>query len=168
MPDVPRPCSTALASRPLSSIFCSSSCPSLRRAVALVQAVSGVRLSEAICLGHVRRLHDALASWKEAVVAHLLQGPGLHVDETGLRIDGRSPWLHVVTDGTPRCKVPHQGAWGLLAASQLVVTESSAGDPVAAPAGSEAQGSVERLAVSPDIERLVRALFERGAVSPIS
>ena len=45
---------------------------SLRRAVALVQAISGLRLSEATCLGYVRRLHDALQSWEQAAIAHLL------------------------------------------------------------------------------------------------
>ncbi len=38
--------------------------------------------------------HDALVSWEEAAVAHLLQRPALHVDETGFRIN--SKWLHVV------------------------------------------------------------------------
>ena len=32
---------------------------SLRRAVALVQAICGLSLSEATCLGYVRCLHDA-------------------------------------------------------------------------------------------------------------
>ncbi len=44
--------------------------------------------------GNLPRLcfHDA--SWEEAAVAHLLQRPALHVDETGFRIN--SKWLHVV------------------------------------------------------------------------
>ena len=61
---------------------------SLRRAVALVQAISGLRLSEATCLGYVRRLHEALQSWEDAAVAHLLDRPALHADETGFRVDG--------------------------------------------------------------------------------
>ena len=81
---------------------------SLRRAVALVQAISGLRLSEATCLGYVRRLHDALASWEEAAVAHLLQRPALHADETGFRVDGRTRWLHVVTDGALTVKFLHR------------------------------------------------------------
>ncbi len=46
--------------------------------------------------GNLPRLcfHDALVSWEEAAVAHLLQRPALHVDETGFRIN--SKWLHVV------------------------------------------------------------------------
>ncbi len=80
---------------------------SLRRAVSLVHAISGIKLSEATCLGYVRRFHDALASWEEAAVAHLLQQPALHVDETGFRVAGKTQWLHVVTDGTLTCKFPH-------------------------------------------------------------
>ena len=72
---------------------------SLRRAVALVQAISGLRLSEATCLGYVRRLHDALQSWEDAAIERLLERPALHVDETGFRVDGKTQWLHVATDG---------------------------------------------------------------------
>ncbi|MXW86428.1 MAG: transposase [Boseongicola sp. SB0673_bin_14] len=81
---------------------------SLRRAVALVQAISGLRLSEATCLGYVRRLDDALMSWEEAAVAHLLERPALHADETGFRVDGRTEWLHVLTDGSLTLKVLHR------------------------------------------------------------
>ena len=80
---------------------------SLRRAVALVQAISGLRLSEATCLGYVRRLHDALQSWEDAAIEHLLKRPALHVDETGFRVDGKTQWLHVVTDGALTLKFVH-------------------------------------------------------------
>ena len=81
---------------------------SLRRAVAPVQAISGLRLSEATCPGYVRRLHDALASWEEAAVAHLPERPALHADGTGFRVDGRTRWLHVVTDGALTLKFLHR------------------------------------------------------------
>ena len=81
---------------------------SLRRAVALVQAITGLRLSEATCLGYVRRLHDALASWEQAATAQLLTRPALHADETGFRVDGKTQWLHVVTDGSLTCKFLHR------------------------------------------------------------
>ena len=80
---------------------------SLRRAVALVQAISGLRLSEATCLGYVRRLHDALQSWEDAAIEHLLKRPALHVDETGFRVDGKTQWLHVATDGALTLKFVH-------------------------------------------------------------
>ncbi len=81
---------------------------SLRRAVVLVQAISGLRLSEATCLGYVRRLHEALQSWEEAAVAHLLERPALHADETGFRVDGRTRWFHVVTNGSLTVKSLHR------------------------------------------------------------
>ncbi len=71
-------CSAAPASRPSSSTCWSPTDSSLRRIVALMHAISGLRLCEATCLGHVRRLHDMLAPWDEAAVAHLLQRPALH------------------------------------------------------------------------------------------
>ena len=81
---------------------------SLRRAVALVQAISGLRLSEATCLGYVRRLRDALGPWEEAAVAHLLERPALHADETGFRVDGKTQWLHVPADGSLTLKFLHR------------------------------------------------------------
>ncbi len=76
---------------------------SLRRAVALVQAVSGLRLFEAACLGDVRRLHDALHSrppspscWNARRCMSTKPASG----SSGTRS------LHVVTDGT--CKFLHR------------------------------------------------------------
>ena len=80
---------------------------SLRRAVAQVQAICGLKLSEATCLGYVRRLHDALRSWEQAAIAQLLERPALHVDETGFRVDAKTQWLHVVTDGSLTLKFLH-------------------------------------------------------------
>ena len=81
---------------------------SLRRATALVQAISGLRLSEATCLGYVRRLHDALEAWEEAAIEHLLTRPALHADETGFQVDGKNHWLHVLTDGSLTLKFLHR------------------------------------------------------------
>ena len=80
---------------------------SLRRAVALVQETSGLKLSEATCLGCIRRLHDALAQWEETAIAHLLERPALQTGETGLRVDSKTRWLHVVTDGSVTLKFLH-------------------------------------------------------------
>ncbi len=78
------------------------------RAVAMVQAVSGPMLSEATCLGYIRRLRAAPGPWEEAAVAHLLERPALHADGTGFRVDGRRRWLHVPTDGSLTLKFPHR------------------------------------------------------------
>ena len=81
---------------------------SLRRAAALVHAICGLRLSEATCLGYVRRLHDALEPWEQAAIVHLLERPALHADETGFRVDSKTQWLHVVTDGSLTLKRLHR------------------------------------------------------------
>jgi len=81
---------------------------SLRRAVALEQEICGLRLSEATCLGYVWRLHDALEPWEQAAIVHLLERPALHADETGFRVDSKTQWLHVVTDGSLTLKRLHR------------------------------------------------------------
>ena len=101
-------CNTAPAFRPSSSTCWSPTCCPCAGPVALVQAISGLRLSEATCLGYVRRLHDALGSWEEAAAAHLLERPAPHADETGFRVDGRTQWLHVLTDGALTLKFLHR------------------------------------------------------------
>jgi len=45
-------------------------------------------------------LHDAPASWEYNASARLLECPALHVDGTGFRVDGRTRWLHVLSDGS--------------------------------------------------------------------
>ena len=80
---------------------------SLRRAVELVQAISGLRISEATCLNYIRRLHDALQSWQDAAIAQLLTCPALHADETGMRVDRKTQWLHIATNGSLTLKFLH-------------------------------------------------------------
>ncbi len=81
---------------------------SLRRTVGLVKAISGLRLSEATCLGYIRRLQQALQAWETAAGAHLLAAPALHADETGLRVERKNHWLHILTDGTLTLKFLHR------------------------------------------------------------
>ena len=81
---------------------------SLRRTVALVQAISGLRISEATCLNYIRRLHDALEAWEQAAIERLLARPALHADETGMRVDGKNNWLHIITDGSLTLKFLHR------------------------------------------------------------
>ena len=81
---------------------------SLRRTVELVRAISGLRLSEATCLGYIRRLHESQQAWETAARVRLLQAPALHADETGLWVDGKHPWLHVLTNGSLTLKFLHR------------------------------------------------------------
>ena len=63
---------------------------SLRRSVALVRAISGLRLSEATCLACLQRLYDALQAWQSAARTRLLAAPALPADATGLRVAGHN------------------------------------------------------------------------------
>ena len=81
---------------------------SLRRAVELVWAISGIKLSEATCLGYIERLYDALEEWEEVAAEYLLTRPALHADETGIKVNGKSWWMHVITDGLVTLKFVHR------------------------------------------------------------
>ena len=80
---------------------------SLNRAVGLVQAMSGIKLSEATCPGYIQRLHDALA-WESDTREYLLTRRSLHVDETSLKVDKKTQWTHVATNGFVTLKFLHR------------------------------------------------------------
>ena len=80
---------------------------SLRRAVELVLAIAGLRISETTCLNYIRRLHEALQAWQDAAIEHLLTCPALHADETGMRVDKKTQWLHIATNGSLTLKFLH-------------------------------------------------------------
>ena len=80
---------------------------SLNRAVGLVQAMSGIKLSEATCPGYIQRLHDALA-WESDTREYLLTRLSLHVDETSLKVDKKTRWMHVATNGFVTLKFLHR------------------------------------------------------------
>ena len=81
---------------------------SLSRAVGLVQAMSGIKLSEATCLNYIQRLHDALEPWEVGTREYLLTRPALHTDETGLKVNKKTFWMHVVTCGFVTIKFLHR------------------------------------------------------------
>lgn len=81
---------------------------SLNRAVALVETMTGRKLSEATCLEWIRRLDQALQPWKETAIERLLAAPALHADETGFRVDKKTHWIHILSDGTLTLKCLHR------------------------------------------------------------
>ena len=80
---------------------------SLNRAVGLVQAMSGIKLSEATCPGYIQRLHDAL-SWESDTREYLLTRLSVHVDETSLKVDKKTQWMHVAANGFVTLKFLHR------------------------------------------------------------
>ena len=80
---------------------------SLRQCTELVQTMTGIKMSQATCLGYIDQLNDALEPWEAAAKKHLLTGLALHVDETGIRVNKKNWWLHVTSDGFLTLKFLH-------------------------------------------------------------
>ena len=81
---------------------------SLRRTAQTLKALTGRALAEATLLAWLTRLHEALAGWETAAIERLLAEPVLHADETGLRIERKTHWLHSVSAGHLTVKRSHR------------------------------------------------------------
>ena len=81
---------------------------SLKRAAETLKALTGRVIAEATLLAWLTRLHEALAGWETTAVERLLTMPVLHADETGLRIEGKTHWLHSVSAGNLTVKRCHR------------------------------------------------------------
>ena len=81
---------------------------SLRRTAQTLKALTGRTLAEATLLAWLTRLHEALAGWETAAIERLLAAPVLHADETGLRIERKTHWLHSVSAGHLTLKRVHR------------------------------------------------------------
>jgi transposase len=68
----------------------------LRRIRQMVGDLFGQPVSEATVEGAVQSVHDALPPFERALVAALQHCPVLHADESGLRVDRKLHWLHVL------------------------------------------------------------------------
>ena len=80
---------------------------SLRQCTELVQAMKGIKMSQATCLGYIDQLYDVLEPWEAAAKEHFLTRPALHADETGFRVNQKNQWLHVTSDGFLTIKFLH-------------------------------------------------------------
>ena len=81
---------------------------SLKRTAQTLKALTGRAIAEATLLAWLMRLHAALAGWERAAIEALLAMPVLHADETGLRIAGKTHWLHSVSAGRLTVKRCHR------------------------------------------------------------
>ena len=81
---------------------------SLKRATQTLKALTGRAIAEATLPAWLTRLHNALAGWETAAIERLLAMPVLHADETGLRIKGKTHWLHSVSAGNLTLKHVHR------------------------------------------------------------
>ena len=65
-------------------------------------------MSEATCLGYIRRFYDALEPWETAAKEHLLTRRALHADKAGFGVNKKTQWLQAITDGSLKLKFLHR------------------------------------------------------------
>ena len=81
---------------------------SLKRVQHSIQALVGLAISEATILKYVLHLHLALPPWEQLAIDRILIQPALHVDETSIRVEKRSHWIHVCSAGDITLKFVHE------------------------------------------------------------
>lgn len=88
----------------------------------------GVNISDAVILEAASTVAAGVAPVTDAVRQALIQSPVIHVDEPGLRVEGRLYWLHVAaTDQLTGYQVhPKRGLDAMAAASILASYEGVA------------------------------------------
>jgi len=69
-----------------------------KRVVELIEDICGISLSENTVFNSIHAVYDALEPVEQEIVEHLTGSPVVHVDETGMRIEGERQWLHVASN----------------------------------------------------------------------
>jgi transposase len=59
-----------------------------------------LKISEATIFKALETVFDLLGSAEQKIISNLLQAEVVHVDETGMRVEGKRRWLHVVSTAT--------------------------------------------------------------------
>ena len=70
----------------------------LERVTELIEAWTGHRISEATILHHIEQMQHAVKPCEQEIREQLLNSSVLNADESGLRVNGKLHWLHVVSN----------------------------------------------------------------------
>lgn len=70
----------------------------LERIAQLFSDLTGYRPSEATLLSSLQAMSHSLADAEQTIRTQLLQKPVAHADETGCRVEGKTQWMHVMSD----------------------------------------------------------------------
>jgi hypothetical protein len=81
---------------------------SLSRMQKLLKALIGRVISEATALKYIVQLDEALQAWERRGIEQLLSAPTVHVDETSMRVDKTTYWVHVYSTGATTVKFLHR------------------------------------------------------------
>jgi transposase len=80
----------------------------LGRAQKLIKSMIGEQIAESTLLKFVLRLHQALESWELASIEQIIKSPAMNVDETSLRVDKKTQWIHVYSADEITLKFLHK------------------------------------------------------------
>jgi len=75
----------------------------LKRAVELVEDIFGQKISQGTIISSNMEAYEKLAEAENLVKGEILQSDVAHFDETGMRVKGKTHWMHSV--GTATCTV---------------------------------------------------------------
>jgi transposase len=67
------------------------------RIIEYFEDIYHLKMSEATIFKALETIHDLLGPAEQQIIAGLLEAEVVHVDETGMRVEGKRRWLHVVS-----------------------------------------------------------------------
>ena len=65
----------------------------------LISDLTGHHISTGSLSNFQRQCFDRLQDYEQNIRQRLLQSPVLHADETGIRLNGKNSWMHVISNG---------------------------------------------------------------------
>lgn len=68
-----------------------------KRAVELIEDIYGFKLSEATVFNSISAVFEALEPVERKIIDQIIGSPVVHLDETGMRIEAKRQWLHVIS-----------------------------------------------------------------------
>lgn len=80
----------------------------LKRAVEMIEAMSGQTVSQGTLVTTSEKLYQALEKPVEAIKQQIIESKVVHFDETGMRSEGKTKWLHVASTETLTYYEMHQ------------------------------------------------------------
>ena len=83
-------------------------CVPFKRCAEFFAQKFALSLSPATLVSFAREASERLRIWEESVKDELLAEPVLHADETGINVDAKTWWVHVLCSEKTTLMVPHQ------------------------------------------------------------
>jgi transposase len=80
----------------------------LKRAVEMIEAMSGQSVSQGTLVTTSEKLYQTLENPVEAIKQQIIESKVVHFDETGMRSEGKTKWLHVASTETLTYYEMHQ------------------------------------------------------------